>query len=126
MSIHHTFTLEPDLLLVKATGFDETLADLEAYGRAIIQTCLERGVTRVLCDESALEYRLDTFDTYWAAEFMSQHVPALAKAAIVCQPRGLEAARFWEDTAVNRGLHVRVFTDLAAARGWLQGSSQGR
>lgn len=125
MAIHHTLTFEPDLLLVTASGFDESLADLETYGLAIIHACVEHGVTRVLCDETALEYRLDTVDTYRAAEFMSQHVPALAKAAIVCQPRGLEAACFWEDAAVNRGLHVRVFTDLAAARSWLQDSRPG-
>ena len=51
--------------------------------------------------------------------YLTEHAPHVGKVAIVPQPTGLEAAAFWEDVAVNRGLQVRVFRTLDAARTWL-------
>jgi hypothetical protein len=120
MAIHYTLTVDGDTLRVQASGFDENLTDVEAYGTAIIRACLEHDVTCVLCDEHELEYRLSTFDTYQAAEFMAKQVPTLVRAAVVCNPKYLAMAHFWEDVAVNRNLQVRVFTDTPAALSWLQ------
>jgi hypothetical protein len=119
MAIDYTVTQDGDTLLVHAKGFDGSLEEVQAYGMAIIKACLAHGVTHVLCNESELEYRLNTLDTYEVAEFIAQQVPALTKAAIVCHPRFIAAVSFWEDVAVNRGLRVRAFTDVVAARDWL-------
>ncbi|MFM8332326.1 MAG: hypothetical protein ACKN9T_11615, partial [Candidatus Methylumidiphilus sp.] len=73
----------------------------------------------VLCDERKLDYRLGTFDIYEAAKFLAEQVPRAAKAAIVCNAKYIEDARFWENVAVNRGLSVRVFCDIDAAERWL-------
>lgn len=124
MAIEYTMTVEDDTLLVYAKGFDESLEDVQAYGMAIIQAGIENGVTRVLCNELALEYRLGTLDTFEAAEFMSRYVPTLTKAAIVCHPKFIAAASFWEDVAVNRGLRVRAFTNIAPAIDWLKDVDQ--
>ena len=123
MAIHYDLTAQGDTLQVRAWGFDESLEDVQSYGLAIIEACREHGVTRVMCDERELEYRLNTFEHYEAAEFIAQQVPALAKAAIVCNPHYLPAADLYEDVAVNRGLMLRVFTDIERARAWLGGSA---
>lgn len=56
----YTTTVEDDTLLVRTSGFDESLAEVQGYGMAIISACIQHGVTRVLCNELHLEYRLGT------------------------------------------------------------------
>ena len=120
MAIEYHCTVEDELLLVKTSGYDENLEEVQQYGMALIQACQQQGVTRVLCDESELEYRLGTLDIYESAAFMSQAAPEVARAAIVCNPRFTADAQFWETVAVNRGLQVRFFPDIAKARAWLK------
>jgi hypothetical protein len=121
MAITYTTHVSGDTLEVHAQGFDESLEEVQNYGLAIIQACLAAGhnITRILCDERQLEYRLGTLDTYQAAEFISAQAPHVAQIAIVCAPTFIADAQFWETVAVNRGLTVRAFTDLANARRWL-------
>jgi len=120
MSIHSTMTVSEDTLLVTASGFDESLDQVQQYGLAIIAACIQSGVTRILCNELDLEYRLGTVDTYQAAEFIAANAPHVGRAAIVCNPKYLADARFWETVATNRGLTVRVFKDTDAASQWLK------
>ena len=120
MAIHYTLSDDEGTLYVQATGFDESLAQVEAYNNAVIQVCTAGGYARVLCDERLLEYRLTTIDTYALADFLVRHGPRAVRLAIVCNAQGLADARFWEDVATNRGALVRVFGDPAAARDWLK------
>jgi hypothetical protein len=119
MAITFTTEVEGETLFVQASGFDESLAEVEEYAMGILSACTKGGVTHVLCDETELEYRLGTFDTYQAGEFLSTHVPTVAKVAIVCNPAFLSDASFFEDIVVNRGLTFRVFTDIESANHWL-------
>ena len=119
MAIQFQMTIEGDLLSCQASGFDESLDEVLAYGMAVIEACAKSDCSRVLCDETRLEYRLGTVDTFQAAVVISEHAPHVGKVAIVPQPTGLEAAAFWEDVAVNRGLQVRVFRTIDAAWAWL-------
>jgi hypothetical protein len=119
MAIHCTTTVDGSILRVRVVGFDESLAEVENYGLSVIEACAQGGVTRILCDERDLEYRLGTFDTYKAAEALAMHAPRVGRAAIIPNPKHLADARFWEDVVVNRGLSVKVFQDEAAALAWL-------
>ncbi len=121
MAIQFTTIVDENTLVVHATGFDENLSQVRNYGLAIINAAKEHGVTRVLCDELELEYRLGTFDTYEAAAFISSQAPSVSRAAIVCRADSLADALFWETVAVNRGLVVRVFKEIAPAKAWLDG-----
>jgi len=123
MGIQYTTEVEGETLFVQASGFDESLAEVQDYGMGIISACLQGGVTSVFCDETDLEYRLGTFDTFLLGEFISAHTPSVVKVAIVCNPQGLSDASFFEDVVVNRGLRLRVFTNTETARHWLFGST---
>jgi hypothetical protein len=120
MAIHFTTTVQDEILFVTASGFDENLAQVQEYGMAIITACLETGVTHILCNEIDLEYRLDIFDTFQAAEFIAANAPHVGRIALVCNPKYLADARFWEDVAVNRGLTARMFKDMDTAILWLK------
>jgi hypothetical protein len=119
MSIQYVLQPEGDLLTVKTSGFDENLQEVEQYGLTILEACKEGNYARVLCDETELEYRLSTLDTYESAVFLASQAPRLIKAAIVCNPKFVQDAHFWETVATNRGLTVRVFKDVESARAWL-------
>lgn len=121
MAIQYTLIAEEGrLLLVKASGFDESLEEVKQYGLAIVQICKAENYTRVLCDERDLEYRLGTLDTFESAEFLARQAPRLAKIAIVCNEKFTADGHFWETVAVNRGLTVRFFKDMESARQWLE------
>lgn len=119
MAIAYSVAVEGDMLVVKASGFDETLEQVQDYGLSVIEACQRHGSLRVLCDERELRYRLSTVDTYAVASFTAARASRVARVAIVCGPQDFADAQFWEDVAVNRGLSVRAFRELAAARAWL-------
>jgi hypothetical protein len=119
VAIEFTTSCEDNLLIVKARGIDENADQVRQYGLAVISECLKQGATCVLCDERELRYRLKTFDTYQVAEFLAEQAPRVVRAAIVCDPRDIDDAMFWENVAVNRGLQVKVFKDIAGAKAWL-------
>jgi hypothetical protein len=119
MAIEYSIAVQGETLLVDAWGFDESLTQVQEYGMALIDACVRHGATRLLCNELRLEYRLGVVDTYRAAEFIAAQAPRIAWVAIVCDPKQIADARFFEDVAVNRGLTVRVFTELDSATAWL-------
>jgi hypothetical protein len=119
MAITYSMTTEENLLVVTASGFDESLEDVQQYGMAVVNACKEANMPNVLCNEINLEYRLGTLDTFKSAEFLASQAPRVGKVAIVCNEKFIADAKFWETVAVNRGLAVRAFKDLASARHWL-------
>ncbi len=125
MAIRHTMWVEDGTLVVRASGFDENLPEVEQYGAAVIAAAVQHGVSRVLCLEQDLEYRLSTLDTFRAAEFVALHAPKVARIAIVCAPASLPDGQFWENVVVNRGLTAAVFADPIAADRWLRADPSG-
>ncbi len=119
MAIEYSFKPQGELMLVTASGHDDSLEDTIDYGMAVLKACLENQCTRVLCDERELEYRLGTVDTYQLAETAVQAAPKLVRIAIVIGPENLEDAAFYETVAKNRGLSVKVFQEMNEARKWL-------
>lgn len=124
MGIEYEITSHPDLVSVRAWGNDENLEEVQRYGLAVIQACAEHQVNRLLCDERGLEYELSVTDTYRLVEFLAQHAPCVGKAALVCAPKHLPDAFFWETACINRGLFVRAFTSLSEAELWLETNVQ--
>ena len=120
MAIHYEIQADGDLLKVKASGMDENLAEVTAYGAAIIQAAQQHNTRRILCDETDLIYKLNVIDNFEAARFIAERVPCVVKVAIVCKPDSFSDAQFWETVAVNRGLLVKMFKDPTEANAWLQ------
>lgn len=116
MAINFTATSEGNLLIINASGFDDNLEEVQQYGMAVIEACSKYNVTRVLCDETNLEYRLSVIGTFQSVEFIAAQVPAIAKVALVCSEKSIADAAFWETVAVNRGL-LRVFSRKSKRRG---------
>lgn len=114
----HTETVG-ELLLVTSSGCDEHVQQVIDYGTSVIDMAVKKGARYILCDERALEYTLDTFDTFQLAQIIADSAPKVLRVAIVCSPEFLEDGKFWETVAVNRALQVRIDTDIERAKSWL-------
>ncbi len=108
------------VLVVEASGSDDSLEEVQSYGLAVIDAAVRHGCTRVLCLENRLEYRIGTADIFEAASYIAEKAPHIARVAIVCRPADVRDARFWENVAVNRGLTVRMFLEPAEAERWVR------
>lgn len=120
MPIRWQSRVEGDLLIVQASGNDEDLADVEAYGREVIKEAYRTGLRKILCDERALRYQIGLGDTWAAAAALAEQVPGIARVALVHAPESVEAARLWGDTAWTRGVQCHVGTDIEVAYRWLR------
>lgn len=121
MAITFQACIEDDLLIITASGRDEHVQEVIDYGISVIDLAVKKSVKRVLCDERNLEYALNTFDTFRVAEAIAARAPRLVRVAIVCGAAFLQDGKFWETVSVNRGLLVRVDTDIVQATEWLAG-----
>lgn len=119
MAITYTIVPEGRLLKVHASGEDESLEEVLAYGKAIIEAALENRSGMILCDERKLKYRLTVFDTFDLAEQAVAYVSSLVKIALVCSKENVSDGKFFETVTQNRGLMVKVTTDMEEAVAWL-------
>ena len=119
MSINVSTKFDQDILRVVAQGKDENLNDVKEYGLNVINQAISFGCRKILCDERELEYNLSTIDAFESAKFISENAPKVAKVALVCNPKYLPDAKFWETVSLNRGLTIKVFTKIEEAEDWL-------
>lgn len=119
MAIEFEYSIDGETLRAKASGFDENLLDTLKYSLGIVRLCIQHKCNHILLDEQDIEYKLSTGDTFKLVQTVVSAVPALAWVAIVTSESNLEDAAFFETTAVNRGLHVSFFTEMAEAEAWL-------
>jgi hypothetical protein len=85
MSITYEIEVNGDMLRVKASGADDHLDEVKQYGIALIAAAIQNQCVRVLCDESDLQYRLGTIDTFELGQYIAENAPRIAKIAIVCK-----------------------------------------
>lgn len=119
MSIDYKYKIDQDVLLVVASGNDDSLEEVGNYARNILITALQNECTRVCCDERNLQYTLSAYDTYELAKAASKEAKPLKRIAIVCDPKYLNNGKFYETVAQNRGLTVLMTDDYDHAIKWL-------
>jgi hypothetical protein len=120
MAIMHKILNCDGYLKVIASGIDDNLIEVQEYAQAVIEAAHKYQSINILCDERSLTYNLSTFDTFELANFASQYAKFCRKIAIVCNPDCLESGKFYETVSQNRGLIVKVFTELSEAEEWLK------
>jgi hypothetical protein len=119
VSINFKIKDKNSFLKIISTGSCDDLNQLKEYVLAIQNAVLSFDKTRVLVDETQLEYKLSTIDTFNSGRFISQLTPKPHKIAVICKSDGWHDAKFWETVAVNRGVSVQVFRDRDDAESWV-------
>ncbi len=120
MAIQFATRVEDGVLMVAASGFDESPQEVQAYGVALVEAARAAGTDLVYCDERELDYRISIGDAFAAAKFIANLTRAARRVGLVCAPRHFQAGDFWASVASNRGLKVRVFTEPARALAWVK------
>jgi len=126
----HVLTLEPkgSYLVVTVTG-DNTPEDVTEYLSEVREVCLKHQFARVLIVENLQGPSLRTFSIHDIVTRSSQAVwPEIHRIAYVDlnQEHNVGAMRFAETVAVNRGVNVRVFSNVSDAAKWLEEQIQDK
>jgi len=119
MSIKFNINEEDRFIRVVSSGTCEDLDQLKEYVIRIHNAVVASKKTRVLVDETQLEYTLSTLDTFYSGRFVSGLTHKPGRIAVVCKSGGWEDTKFWETVAVNRGVMVQVFKEVDSAENWL-------
>jgi len=119
MTIDFRISVEDEFLKVDSFGSCEDFYQLQEYVLAIHQAAVSNSRTKVIVNESQLEYKLTTVETFGSGRFVSRIAPREVKIAVVCKLEGWNNTKFWETVAVNRGVMVKIFIDQDKAEKWL-------
>lgn len=119
MPIKYTMKQDNDILKVASEGVCDNFTELKEYLKALHDATMSAGLTKILVDETELEYSLSTTQSYESGSYVAETVPCTVKIAVVCRQEGWEEAKFWETVAVNRGAGVKIFLDLEDAEKWI-------
>ncbi len=114
---------EDGYLHVIVTG-DNTPEDVRGYLSRIPRACTEHGFSRVLIEENLTGPSFGVVDVFDVVSKASVGVaPGIRRIAFVdTNPEHRSSnIRFAETVAVNRGVNVRVFPDVASAVEWIRG-----
>jgi hypothetical protein len=112
---------KPGYLHITITG-DNTPETLAAYLRDVYAACQRTGCPLALIEEDLVGPSLTIIDVFEViAERAAGVSPVVQTVAFVDRNPNHNARvnKFGETVAVNRGVHVRVFTDIAQAEQWI-------
>jgi hypothetical protein len=118
MAYQLTFERHPDYLHATVTGSNDQDAVMQ-YLREIRAECQRQGCFRVLIDEKLAGPRLAVDEVFTIASEGAMDAMGIFEAIAYVDPYMGPMAEFAETVAVNRGMPVRTFDSVDAAREWL-------
>jgi len=121
MSYKVYFKFEPDYLYVQASGI-RSIENIISLAQDYINASEEKGYKRVLVDVRDMTGELQTVDSYDLGKEAPDKLGGVhpwLKGAIVDLEKNRERYHFLETVLVNRGFHIRFFSNLDEAKRWL-------
>jgi hypothetical protein len=83
------------------------------------EACQEYGRSRVLLDCRKMTGEMPIFSRFQVAEYGASKRYTIAQMALVVRPEIVLPDNFVENVAVNRGMNMKLFTDIDKAEAWL-------
>ncbi len=116
----YTVNVESGCIVVRHTG-EITVKALKASRREAAALSTARDLKRLLMDISQATWALTTVDIFDLCVAQVEVLPQGIAVAVVIRPGQIssEDVQFGETTSLNRGVTLRAFVDLEAARRWL-------
>jgi hypothetical protein len=122
MPYHLTLEEHPGYLRATVTGSNNPRNALR-FLKESYEACVERGQTALLLEMNLSGPAFDFGSIFSVVAERSADGKKLRKIAYVdTSPRDPKTMKFAETVAINRGVNVRLFQDLAAAQRWMEGS----
>ena len=116
-------TVEEDFLLISARG-NYSLSNANNLIKLAIDNGLSHNKSKILIDITDITGSIPLFNRFQFSEFLFNYIRkhALGKVnriAVVGKEPIVDKERFGEIVAKNRGVNVRVFTDMSQASTWM-------
>jgi hypothetical protein len=119
MSYHLTLEEHPGYLHAAVTG-THTPENALRFLKEAREACTQRGYNAVLLELKLAGPSLDSTSIFRVIAQRSTDATGLKKIAYVdASSRDPEKMKFAETVAINRGVNVRLFQDLAQAKEWM-------
>jgi len=123
MTYKLTITQKPTYLHATITG-ENTKDNVVRYLDELLGECVARGCFRALIEERLEGPRLRTLDVFEIVSLGSRRALGMLTAlAYVDMHAEGDLMHFAETSALNRGVPIMVFSDLAEAEKWLLGTA---
>jgi len=118
-----TVKLEDNFVLLLASG-KYSLLNANNLFQISIDSALSNNKSKILIDVTDVTGNIPFFDRFQFSEFFAEYKAKHAfrevnKIAVVGQEPIVHDGKFGETVAVNRGLNVRVYTNMNEAMAWL-------
>ncbi len=126
MALNFTIELQPGYLLMTYEGnYEPSLAD--GFTSEVVGACEKHQPSQLLVDYRKVEGLMATMDRYnLASVFAKKYLEGKlsgkiqnCRFALVGNLPLVDPKRFGETVANNRGINLKVFTDMAEALEWL-------
>lgn len=115
-----------DQLHFTVTG-ENTAENVSGYFSEVLQICHQRRCSRVLIEENLQGPSLNTYTIFNIITEALQHNPRESRlfAYVDINPmHNMDAMHFAETVAVNRGVLVKLFSNVPEAERWLANQKQ--
>jgi hypothetical protein len=110
--------VKPDYILVTYTGeFNVAAAERAIDGS--LQAGSTHNLSKILIDCRRMTGRLSIMDRYQVAVSGQRMAGKLTRVALVRQEEGSPLDRFTETVARNRGVNLKLFSEIDEAVAWL-------
>jgi len=124
MSLKLKFEKKKDHLVANFTGTGNLDEISQQFG-SIAERCRTEKRSKTLINLSGIKLNPTFSERYQAGERAVVFAEYRIKLAVVAEPEMMDPGRLGEMVARNRGVDVRVFSDLASAEKWLLEKSPG-
>jgi len=109
---------EAGCLFVEISGvFDRVKA--KELMRQVFQSTQSQSLSRILVDIRNMAGPIPTMARFEMARFLATEQKAVLRVAVLKLPEQVPDDKFFENVAGNRGIPVKVTTDLEKALDWL-------
>jgi stage II sporulation SpoAA-like protein len=121
MAIRYSLEVLGEVLYFLGEGNEEDLEQDKQVHEWIVRACEEHDCTRILIDDRKVKYTASIIALYELARYYDQiRVPdKIQRVAVLASPDYKESNEFFETTARNRGVDLRVFQQREQAEAWL-------
>ncbi len=104
--------------------FDYTGEFSEDLGKlcidAMVEACGQAKISKALLDCRKMTGEIQLFDSFKVAEYGVKMIGIISKTALVGREDQMFSDNFVENVAVNRGINLKLFTNIEQAIDWLK------
>ncbi len=116
-----------DLRIIQREGyilFDFTGEFSQEAGKqvidAMVEACSHARISRALLDCRNMAGEIQIMESFMVAEYGIKMIGSISKFALVGREDHMFPDNFVENVAVNRGINLKLFTDVDGALDWIK------